>query len=70
MVYNTVIMKPVDLTKLLKPYKSGWVALSRNYKKVIASAPTLEKMDNKLKKLGNPDIVLISASENYKGFVT
>ena len=63
-------MKPVDLTKLLKPYKSGWVALSENYRKVIASAETLEKMDEKLKKLDDPDVVLISASENYKGFIT
>jgi len=63
-------MKPVDLTKLLRPYKSGWVALSKDYKKVITFAPTLEKLDSKLDKLENPDVVLISASNNYRGFVT
>lgn len=63
-------MGAVDLTKLLKPYKSGWVAFSKDYKKVISSASTLGDLDKKLKKLDDPDVVIISASDNYQGFIT
>ena len=62
--------KPIDLTKLLKEYKSGWVALSKNYKKVVTSARSLKELDRKLEKLNNPQVVLISASKNYRGFIT
>jgi len=63
-------MKAVDLTGILNGRKKGWVALTQNYKKVVASASTLEKMDKKLENIGNPDVVLLSASNNYKGFIT
>lgn len=62
--------KPLDLTKLLKDYKSGWVALSKNYKEVVAWAPSLEKLDVKLEEVGEKDVVVISASQNYRGFIT
>ena len=31
-------MTPIDLTKLLQKYKSGWVALSNDYSHVVAHA--------------------------------
>jgi hypothetical protein len=65
-----ISMKAVDLTLLLKHYHSGWVALSKDYKKVVTSAKTLEKMDDKLKDLNNPEVVLIAAANNYGGFIT
>ncbi|MBI2268117.1 MAG: hypothetical protein HYU80_01560 [Candidatus Blackburnbacteria bacterium] len=64
------MMKPVDLTKLLKKYTSGWVALSKDYKRVVAAAESLEELDGRLKKLRNPKVVLISAAPNYRSFIT
>ena len=63
-------MKAVDLTKQLKPYKSGWVAILNN--EVIAHAKSFElviERVNKLKK-STKDILLIPGSKNYFGFVT
>jgi len=53
------------LSKILKGYISGWVAISIDYKKVVASAPTMKELDKKLKKLGNPKVVLIPGMEDY-----
>ena len=63
-------MKAVDLTKQLKPYKAGWVAILNN--EVIAHAKSFElviERVNKLKK-STKDILLIPGSKNYFGFVT
>lgn len=63
-------MKAVNLTKQLKPYKSGWVAIFNN--KVIAHAKSFELISEKVKHLKMPakDTLLIPASKNYFGFVT
>lgn len=61
--------RPVNLTKVLNGYTSGWVALSRDYKRVVAAASSLKTLDVKLKKLKNPKVVLIQASDNYRGFI-
>ena len=63
-------MKGLDLTKQLKPYQSGWVAIFNN--KVIAHAKSFESIIEKIKKLKklSKDILLIPASKNYFGFVT
>jgi len=63
-------MQTINLVKLLKPYSSGWVALSRDYKKVITSGKTLKEVTKKVQKQKRSDVVLISASKNYRGFVT
>lgn len=63
-------MQTINLVKLLKPYSSGWVALSRDYKKVVASGKTLKEVTEKVQKQKRSDVVLISASKNYRGFVT
>ncbi|MFZ5366085.1 MAG: hypothetical protein ACOZBZ_02230 [Patescibacteria group bacterium] len=62
--------KPVSLVKLLKDYSSGWVALSVDYKRVVTWGKSLKEIDLKLKRLGSPEIVLISAAQNYRGFIT
>ena len=41
-------MKPLDLSKKLKNYKSGWVALDKDYK-VILHANNFEKLVSKVK---------------------
>lgn len=63
-------MKAVDLTKQLKPYKSGWVAIFNN--KVIAHAKSFELISERVKQLKKSakDTLLIPASKNYFGFVT
>lgn len=60
-------MKPIDLTKVLKKYKSGWVALSKKNYKVVAHADSFSKIMGKVKE--RKDIVLMPASEDYFGIV-
>lgn len=65
-------MRVVDLSKILKPYKSGWVAIDKNNNKVVAHAEEFETITDKIDKLAkkNKDILLVPASENYFGFIT
>lgn len=60
-------MKTINLSKLLKNFSSGWVAITSDYKKVVASGKTLKEVSNKVV---GADVVLISASKNYRGYVT
>lgn len=60
-------MKTINLSKVLKNFTSGWVALTPDYKKVVASGRTLKEISGKV--VGD-DVILISASKNYRGFVT
>lgn len=60
-------MKPIDLTKALKPYKSGWVAINEK-SLVIAHAKTFEDITKKV--IGAKKFFLMPASQNYFGFVT
>lgn len=60
-------MKAIDLRKQLKPYKKGWVAIDKNHK-VVAQSNTLESLSFKIR--GIKDLLLIPASDNYKGFIT
>lgn len=59
----------IDLTKPLKGYTSGWVSISKNYKKVIASGRTLKSLLKKLDKMGNPGGYLMKAAKDYSGYV-
>lgn len=60
-------MKAIDLSKSLKNYRSGWVAINKN-EKVIAHAKTFDLICKKIE--GKKDLVLVPASQNYFGFVT
>lgn len=62
---NTV--GPVNLTKQLAHYKSGWVALDKK-NKVIAHAKDFDSICSKVKDSEN--VLLIPASKSYFGFVT
>lgn len=59
-------MKTVNLTKILKPYKSGWVAINQK-NRVVAHAKTFAAVSNKVKK--NEDVFLVPVSQNYFGFM-
>jgi len=40
-------MEAIDLSKILRPYEEKWVALTKDYKKVIASGKTLKQVRDK-----------------------
>ena len=61
-------MEPINLTKALKPYKSGWVAITDKKYKVVAYAKTFKDIAEKAKGLKN--IFLMPASNNYFGVIT
>lgn len=61
-------MKAVNLIKLLKPYKSGWVAINTKSKKVVAHEKNFEKVSKRVK--DSEDVLLVPASQKYFGFVT
>lgn len=63
-------MKTINLSKLLKKFSSGWVAITTDYKKVVATGKSLKEITAKIEKQRRDDIVLISASKNYRGYVT
>lgn len=61
-------MQAIDLTKKLKGYNSGWVALDINHE-IVDHADTFESLSKKLKNKKS-DIILMPASSNYFGFVS
>lgn len=63
-------MRSINLSKILKNFTSGWVAISADYKKVVASGKTLKEVTNKIENNLKDKVVLISASKNYRGYVT
>jgi hypothetical protein len=63
-------MQTINLSKILKNYSSGWVAITSDYKKIVASGKTLKEVTNKVARQNRDDVVLIPASKNYRGFVT
>lgn len=61
-------MKAVDLTKLLQKYKSGWVAVSDDYSRVVAFAEKFLDLQKKVKNKKN--VVVIQAFGNYYNYVS
>lgn len=51
-------LKPIDLSKILLPFENQWVALSKNYKKVLVSGKTLKEVTKKVTKTGKKGILL------------
>lgn len=62
-------METTTLTKSLRNYTSGWVSVSKDYKKIIASGKTLKAVLQKLNKAGNPDGYLMKATKDYSTYV-
>ena len=62
-------MRKIGLAKVLKNHTSGWVSISKDYKKIIDSGKTLESLLKKLEEKGNPDGYLMKAAKNYSGYV-
>lgn len=68
--HGDLTMKAIDLTKVLKPYKSGWVAVDVKHSNVIAHAKSFQLLANKLTRTKKKNFVMIPASDKYFGFVT
>ena len=62
-------MKKASLFKTLKGHTSGWVSLSKDKRKVIASGRTLKALLRKLEQEGNPDGYLMKASKDFSRYV-
>ena len=61
-------MTSINLTKLLQKYKSGWVAVSGDYSRVVAYAEKFIDLQKKVKNKKN--IVVIQAFGNYYNYVS
>lgn len=62
-------MKHDNLAKILQKYQSGWVSISKDYKKVLAWGKTLESLLKKIEQKGNPDGVLMKAAKTYSNYI-
>lgn len=63
-------MQTINLSKILKNFSSGWVVLTSDYKKVVASGKTLKEVTEKVQRQKIQDVVVVPAAKNYRGFVT
>ena len=62
-------VRPSDLLLLLKPYASGWVALTPDEQMVVASAPSIEEAHREAVKKGCSHPVLLQVFPPDRGFI-
>ena len=58
-------MRPIDLTKIIKKYTSGWIALSPDYKKVVGHGKSIKLAVSRAQSRGVEDPVLMRAAKSY-----
>lgn len=58
-------MKQIDLTKVVKKFKSGWLALSPDYKRVVGHGKTIKKAVSEAQSQGVKDPILMRAARSY-----
>ncbi len=58
-------MESIDLTKILKRYTKGWLALSQDYKKVVGRGNTIRKALDQAKSSGVDDPIILRAAKSY-----
>ena len=58
----------MDLTKALKKYKSGWVAIDEAKEKVVAHAKDFSGINKKVS--GKKNVFIMVAAKEYFGFIT
>ncbi|MBI3559954.1 hypothetical protein HY087_02400 [Candidatus Gottesmanbacteria bacterium] len=61
-------MTAIDLTKVLQTYKSGWVAVTDDYTRVVAHAKKFVDIQKKVKNKKN--VVVVQAFDNYYNYVS
>ena len=59
----------VDLTKLLKPYTSGWVVLSKDQRRVVGAGDTLQEAHDKALDKGVPNGVFVKVIPPNQGYL-
>ena len=60
----------VDLTELLKPYRSGWVAITPDNQRVVGAGATLQEAKDQAIESGVPNAVferIIPPDQGYIG---
>lgn len=63
----TATSQPKDLTKILRPYRGEWVALSDDEKRVVGHGPTPEIALKQAHKKGERDPILMRAPDKGIG---
>lgn len=58
-------MKPIDLTKQIKKYTKGWIALSPDYSKVVGSGNSIKIVLEEAASQGVKKPILMRASKSY-----
>ena len=58
----------IDLAKLLRNYRDGWVAISHDFKQVMLHGKTLQDVMQKAK-AAKEKVYFFPAGGNYSGFV-
>jgi len=62
-------VQTTDLTELLKPYRSGWVALSSDQQHVVGDGKTLQRAYEKAVEHGVDDPVLVKVIPPDRGYI-
>lgn len=63
-----MIKNNINFVKLLKDYKSGWVGISSDFKRVVLSGKTLIEVMAKAKKI-KEKIYYFPAGQSYSNFI-
>lgn len=58
-------MKPIDLSKIIKKYKEGWIALNPDYSSVAGSGKTPKEAVESARIKGVDSPVLMRAAKSY-----
>ena len=58
-----------DISKLLKPYSSGWVALSEDQREVVAAGSTLEDAQRRAAEHGYSHPVFLKVLPPDRGYI-
>lgn len=58
-------MKPIDLTKQIRKYTKGWLALSPDYSKVVGSGSTIKVALEEANSRGVKKPILMRAAKSY-----
>ena len=60
---------PIDLTKLLHPYRGEWVALSHDEKRVVGHGDTIDAAVGRARKRGEHRPIIVRAPDQFSAFL-
>jgi hypothetical protein len=67
---KTIEVTTTDLSQLLRPYSSGWVALSSDETRVIAASDTLKRTEEEAREQGEEHPLLIKVLPPERGYIS